>query len=519
MLVRLFSWAAALLVAGCAMLPPAEPLAASQSLTDVGHTRLAGIARAGAPDAAAPLSGFRLLPEGPTAFNARIALARNAELSIDAQYYVVDADPVSLLFLGELVAAARRGVRVRLLVDGFHLAGKDELFAMMAREPRLELRVFNPLSAGHGPLGLRLLLSLHEFDRINRRMHNKLLVADNSLAIAGGRNISADYFMHGDMANYVDMDVLASGPIVRELSATFDDYWNSRQVWPIGQLRQLPREEPAATAKRLDDALSRSVKSVEERDVDALGNVPVGRELAAGRLSQVWAASRAYADLPEKITLEGDDAAFEGSVTQATIAILSSARSDLTLISPYFVPGNKGLALIQESAARGVHFLVLTNSLEATDSTLVHRAYARYREAMLRAGVEIYELGARLAARDGRIGDFGSSFARLHAKVSVIDHDRLVMGSMNLDGRSARLNTELGLLIESHELAAQFESLAPIRAMSAYAVRLNEQSGSIEWVEHSRDGSAKVLPEEPGTNWGLRLKDWLLRPFVPEAAL
>jgi putative cardiolipin synthase len=308
--------------------------------------------------------------------------------------------------------------------------------------------------------------------------------------------------------------------VVPELSAIFDDYWNSGQVWPIGQLTALPAREPAAaTAARLDEALARSAKSVAERETDVLGNLPVGRELEQGRLSQVWAAARSFADLPEKIALAGRDAAFEGSVTQQTLAILRSAQSDLTMISPYFIPGDSGVELLQDSAARGVHLLVLTNSLETTDSTLVHGAYARYRERLLRVGVEIYELGARLAARDGRIGDFGLSTARLHAKAAIVDHERLVLGSMNLDGRSARLNTELGLLVESPELAAQFESLAPIRAMSAYEVRLNEGSGTIEWIERSADGKATVLPGEPGANWALRLKDWLLRPFVPEAAL
>src|SRR5437764_14423868 len=214
------------LLAGCASLPERTPAPPTVALADVADTRLGRVAAAATPAASRDLSGFRLLPEGETAFNARIALARRAERSLDVQYYLIRDDDVGLQFLRELRDAAARGVRVRLLVDDLYTAGEDELFAGLAAHPNVEVRVFNPLPARAGSFGTRLLFSLHEFGRINHRMHNKLFVADNTFAVSGGRNIANEYFMRSAAANFIDLDVLSSGPVVRELSAVFDSHWN-----------------------------------------------------------------------------------------------------------------------------------------------------------------------------------------------------------------------------------------------------------------------------------------------------
>jgi putative cardiolipin synthase len=501
--------AALAMLSGCAALPPYAASSPTHAPTNVDATRLARVARAGAPPG---LSGVRLMPEGPTAFNARIALARDAEISIDAQYYILQDDPLGLLFLRELSKAARRGVRVRLLVDDLYSAGKDELLALLAEKPNFEVRMFNPLPVHAGPWTARLLFSLHELGRINRRMHNKLFVADNSLAVTGGRNIADEYFMQSGTANFIDMDALVSGPAVRELSDAFDDYWNSAQVRPIGSL-------VAAPAPRLDELLGKALPSLAERPVDVLGNTPVAEQIDAGQLKQVWVEEiRVLADAPEKIRQDDPEASFADSVTQRTLAVLSSARSEITMVSPYFIPGDEGLKLLQESAARGVRIVALTNSLDATDESLVYAGYARYRRAMLKAGVHLYELGARLSSRERRLGDFRSSSGRLHAKMAVVDRRRLFVGSMNLDGRSARLNTEIGLLIDSPELAAQFYSLTPIRALGAYELRVGKDD-TLQWVEHDEDGGERVILDEPGASWPQRFRDWLLLRLVPENTL
>ncbi len=507
-----------LMLAGCASLPP--PVAAPKSLafTDVAGTRLAQVAAQDAPPGGSGLSGFRLLPEGATAYEARIALIRRAQKSIDAQYYILQDDAVGLLFLRELRDAARRGVRVRLLVDDLYTAGKDALHAELAAQPNFELRLFNPMAVRSGPLGWRVALSIGDWHRINRRMHNKLFIADNTLAITGGRNIADEYFMRSDVANFIDMDVLAAGPVVPELSAAFDDYWNSPQVRPLASLVTLPPDNDD-TRRRLDQRLARAGKAPQHRPVDVLGHTPVGRQIDEGRLGLIPGDARVLVDIPEKITYESADVSYEDSVTQRTVAALGGASQEVIMVSPYFIPGERGMAALSDGVARGVHTVVLTNSLDATDETLVYAGYSRYRLRMLRAGVHVYELGAQLTRRDKNLGEFGSSRGRLHAKVAMIDRKRMFIGSMNLDGRSARFNTEIGLLIDSPALAQEFGKLVPMRALGAYQLRLAPDGENIEWIENDEDGRETVIGSEPGGNFLGRLKDWLLLQLVPEDLL
>ncbi len=512
----------AVLLAACASLPEPPAAAPSTSLTpaDVGPAPLARIAAASLPSDAAATgqSGFLLMPEGPTALNARIALIRAARKTVDAQYYILQDDATGLLFLSELLEAARRGVRVRLLVDDLYTAGKDALFAALASQPNFELRLFNPLAVRSGPLAWRLALSLADLRRINRRMHNKLLVADNSVAITGGRNIADEYFMRSDQANFVDMDVLAAGPVVPALSRSFDDYWNSRQVRPIGSLMALPPDD-ARTRRLLAERCEDRRDLLPEAATDVMGHPPVSAQLAAGRLLLTPGDGRVVVDIPQKVTFDDPEASFADSVSQQTVAMLYGARREVLMVSPYFVPGDAGLALLQQQAARGVQVLVFTNALDATDETLVYAGYARYRLAMLRAGVKIYELGSRLVPRDRRFGEFRHSSARLHAKVMLVDRERVFVGSMNLDGRSARLNTEVGVIVDSAALAAQFQALVPVRELGAYELRLRPGTESPQWIEHEEGGGQRVLDEEPGDNPLSRMRDWLLLKLLPEDLL
>lgn len=519
-LIRLLLALAALAVAGCASLPPPQPAPRSTAPTDVAGTRLAQIARAGTPPGSGPdaLSGFQLMPEGPTALNARVALARAAQKSIDAQYYILQADGSGVLFLHELLQAARRGVRVRLLVDDLYTAGKDELFAALASQPNFELRLFNPLAVRTGPLTLRLALSLGDVRRINRRMHNKLFVADNSFAITGGRNIADEYFMRSDVANFIDMDVLATGPVVPELSASFDDYWNSAQVRPIGALMRVPTDGEG-TREWLQAHLVGKREPLPERYTDVLGHPTIAAQLEAGRLEQTPGDGRAVADIPEKITIQDPEASYADSVTQRTVAMLYGAREQVVMVSPYFIPGERGLEMLEDGVKHGVEMIVLTNSLDATDESLVYAGYARYRMAMLKAGIHIYELGAKLAPRDHQLGDFKSSTGRLHSKLAIVDRRRMFIGSMNLDGRSARLNTEIGVLIDSPALAAQVGRFMPLRALGAYQLQLTAGGSGVEWIEHNPDGSSKVITDEPGAHWLGSFRDWLLLRFLPEDLL
>lgn len=520
-LVRCLWLGLALGLTACASLPP-PPAAATSSIAakDISATPLARVAADSLPAEARARgqSGFLLMPEGPTALNARIALIRAARKTLDAQYYILQDDATGLLFLSELLDASRRGVRVRLLVDDLYTPGKDALFAALASQPNFELRLFNPLAVRSGPLAWRLALSLGDLRRVNRRMHNKLLVADNSFAITGGRNIADEYFMRSDQANFVDMDLLAAGPVVPSLSDSFDDFWNSRQVRSIGSLMDLPPNDER-TRRLLAERCEERRDLLPEAATDVLGHPPVSEQLANGRLQLTVGDGRAVSDVPEKITYDDPEASFADSVSQRTIAMLYGARREVLMVSPYFVPGEAGLALLQQQAARGVQVLVFTNSLDATDETLVYSGYARYRLAMLKAGVKVFELGSRLVPKERRLGEFKSSTARLHAKVMLVDRERVFIGSMNLDGRSARLNTEVGVIIESPALLAQFTALMPVRELGAYELRLRKDDDGLQWIEHHPDGTQSVLDEEPGVNVIDRVRDWLLLKLLPEDLL
>lgn len=515
---RLLLLGICLVLGACASLPAFQPQPETHAPAQaaVAQTNLARIARADQPEAPG-LSGFRLLAQGPTAFNARLALAKRAEKTIDAQYYVLQRDMTGLAFLRELRAAAARGVRVRLLVDGLYAPVSEDLYAALSVMPNFEVRQFNPLPARAGPLPWRLMLSMHDLRHINRRMHNKLFVADNSLAITGGRNVADEYFMLSDTSNFVDLDLLVSGQAVGELSQTFDEYWNSAQVRPMSLLQPVPEKEEAQ--RLLDAAFAPVPKSFFEPGTDVLGEPPVQVQLEQGWLTQIWADARVLADFPGKITLDDAEASFADSVTQRTVAQVQGARTEVFIVSPYFVPGAQGLALIQDAQKRGVQTVVLTNALNATDETLAYSGYSRYREPMLKSGVRLYELGAHLVSRDRRLGNFKSSNGRLHAKVAVVDRRRMFIGSMNFDGRSAWLNTEVGLIVESAELAAEFRQLIDELGPGTYELRLDAAKGTMSWVERDIDGAETVQYEEPGWSAFHRFRDWLILKMVPEEML
>lgn len=501
----------------CASLPPRQPPAPGHALTEVGGTALARLVAASTPADARERSGLRMLPEGPFSLDARIALARHAEKSLDLQYYQLQSDDAGFRLLRELRDAALRGVRVRLIVDDLYTAGQDELFSALNALPHVEVRLFNPLPAREGGFTERLLASLHVFSRINHRMHNKLFVADNSLSVSGGRNIGDAYFLRSDTANFIDADVMASGPVVRQQSAAFDLYWNSEQVWPITQVTR--QTMTAAQARERFDALvGAAVPDVAVHPRDALGHTAVRQQLAEGRLDLMFGQALVLVDDPDKITRSDREARLQGSVSLRVMDLMDSARSKVLIISPYFIPGKLGMARLGRAVGNGVKVTVYTNSLSSTDEPLVYLGYARYRDDLLKLGFEIYEVAPQLGERT-RLGTFGAAITRLHAKISVIDDDRIFVGSMNLDSRSARINTEIGLVVESAEIVREFMRLIPPDGFqSAYRLRLSD-TGRVEWLERGDDGQLIVHRDNPGTSWAAELWNWLSSLFVGEDQL
>ncbi len=503
---------------GCASLPDGVQRPVSQARTDVADTRLAAVAAASTPEDSRHLSGMRLLPAGDQAYEARIALARAAQKTIDVQYYQIADDASGRQFLRELRDAGARGVRVRLLVDDLHAIGQDPLLAGLAAHRNVELRMFNPLAVRDGSVGSRVLLSLHEFSRINRRMHNKLFVADNVFAISGGRNIANEYFGRSEPANFIDMDMLSAGPVVPELSAVFDGYWNSRQAYPI---ESLAAQGVAADAARhhFDQAVQQAgAAELPVTTRDALGQSSVATQLAGGRVELHMAAVSVLADAPSKAEA-GSASLADGAVMNGKLELLRSARSEVLVASPYFVPGRRMLDVLKQASAGQVRVSLMTNSLATTDEPLVHFGYARHRNALLQMGVALYELMPGAEERPSAAGEPRSSLGRLHAKVAVVDQRWLYIGSLNMDRRSAHSNTEMGLIVDSPALAGQVASLLRReRLPGSYQVRSTGDQQGLQWV--AQDGQKQVvLAAEPNSNWGRQLRLSVLSMLINEELL
>jgi putative cardiolipin synthase len=516
-----------LALAGCAGLPSQvqRPVSNAAAAEAVATTTLGRVAAESAPSQADGQSGLRLLPDGDQAFDARIALARSAEKTIDAQYYLIASDTTGLQFLRELRDAAARGVRVRLLVDDLYAVGQDALFAGLAAHPNVEVRLFNPLPVREGSFASRIAFSLHQVSRINRRMHNKLFVVDNSFAIAGGRNIADEYFGRAEPANFIDMDVLVSGTAVREMSTAFDAYWNSEHVYPVQSLVGAAAAAPSAQFAAQFDAQVAAIAPVAPlTSRDALGQPPVAAQIAAGRVEQSAGTVRVLVDAPNKVdTRDGAD----GVVMSAHLELIRSAQSEVLIASPYFVPGERGVAAMQQAVDRQVRVSVMTNSLATTDEPLVHYGYSKYRQAMLKMGTTLYELmPSALASRTeesaasgyGASGSHGS-LGRLHAKVAVVDQRSLYIGSMNMDRRSAHCNTEVGLIIDSAELARDVARLLQReQAPRSYRVQWAAAEQRIEWVQTQPSGEL-VHTSEPGAAWNSNLAARTMALMVNEEML
>jgi putative cardiolipin synthase len=382
----------------------------------------------------------------------------------------------------------------------------------------VEVRLFNPLPSRADSLATRLLFSLTDFGRINHRMHNKMLIADNSFAVSGGRNIGNEYFMRSTAANFIDMDVISSGAVVRQMSEGFDRYWNSSHAWPIERIAPL-RTTPEAAQQRFDAIVRTAVPDVPIRPRDVLNKSPVGEQLITGKIDRYWALGTLFVDDPEKITRKADDA-YAGSVTEGALSVINSARREVKIGSPYFIPGTRGMEMMKKAIESGGRITVITNSLGATDEPLAYAGYERYRADMLKIGVTIYEIAPMLTARSGQFGDFGKTISRLHAKLAVIDDERFFVGSMNLDHRSAAVNTEVGLVIDSPELVADYNKLMNSQRINlGYRLRLAPNGRRVQWLEYDDAGGDIVHEDEPGEFLWLRFKNWLLLPIVGEELL
>ncbi|VWB54575.1 phospholipase [Burkholderia lata] len=487
------------LVAACATHPPATTLdrPVSHALPPDTATPLRDALVA--PEAAHPgQSGFRLLADGAEALQMRIALARAATKTLDMQYYIATEDTTGKLLLAAALYAADRGVRVRMLVDDLNFRDIDRLMAALNTHPNIEIRVFNPFGASQQGMVERTANFFTRIDSFTRRMHNKAMIADNQIAIVGGRNLGDEYFNASPTLQFRDLDVLAAGPVTNDVSASFDTYWSSASSYPLRALNHQSFDPKDLDATR-DELRAHWRQNADPYNAKPLNATPLAEQITRDELALVWAPAEFKVDAPDKVARPTD--AYVSPPMQRLVELTRGAQQEFLAFSPYFVPHDAGVKILGEATARGVRVAILTNSLAATDAVAVQAGYGPYRVPLLLQGVELYEFKAQPGRQRARL--FGSrSRASLHAKAYVIDRKILVIGSMNLDPRSAHLNTELALVIHSPTLAQQVATIFArvTQPDDSYRVSLVTPAGGgapeLEWtgIDNGRPTTYHVDP-------------------------
>lgn len=433
-------------------------------------------------------NGLAPISQNLDAFAVRALTARSAGRSLDLMYYYWKGDLTGRLLMREVINAADRGVRVRLLIDDINTRGLDRAYLALDTHPNIDVRLFNPSRARNGGLrrGIEMVL---RFFSVTRRMHNKAWIADGRIAIVGGRNIGDEYFGAGEAANFRDIDMLMVGPVVKETEDVFDSYWNSEVAMPIRSLLK-PRK---GRLRRLKLHLSQMVKRERAKPyVDQLRKRVSALAMLDTALPLHWTAdARIVSDPPEKAFAKGA----KNWIMSTLMPVLVSADKSVAITSPYFVPGVDGSARLIALVANGVDVTVLTNSLEATDVAAVHGGYAPYRPTLLGGGVRLFEL--QKAGWDNDMSLFGSSSASLHTKAFIVDGNTGFVGSFNFDPRSVSLNTEMGVLFVEPALVARLQELFDEETSPhfSYEVTLDED-GRLRWTGED-DGVLKVWDDEP----------------------
>lgn len=501
---------------GCASLPDNTDRTASYAYTDTAGTSF-GQSLMEEKAANPGKSGFVPLSSGLDAFVARAVLAHVAEKSIDAQYYLFHNDLTGKLFLDQLLKAADRGVRVRLLVDDMGLEGRDLGAAALDSHPNVEVRIFNPFSRKTGRIG-QLITRLGS---VTRRMHNKSFTVDNQVTILGGRNIGDEYFEAKPDLAFADLDVLAIGPVVSRVSGSFDQYWNSELAYPA--LKIMERHLTLAEIEQKQRVLNNFIaEQIDSPYLQALKNSDFAARIREDRIDFYWGTAEVVFDQPEKITHDRSQTEYHLS-TQLS-PYFKAIDKELLLFSPYFVPGKEGTAFLTDLAQRGLRVRVLTNSLSSTDVGIVHSGYAKYREKLLRGGVELYELNKKLTRkqRQEKKGQEGSSKASLHTKSFVFDREKVFIGSLNLDPRSFTENTEIGVVLSSTEMAEEMstwfdENIGQV----AFRLELKKgKSGSEKLLWHGfENGKPRTFEVDPYTSLWRRFSVGLMGLLPIESQL
>lgn len=489
------------LAGGCATLPEDYDRQVSYAYTDTDGTGF-GKARRDEKAAHQGESGFMLLENGLDAFVARAVMANFAERSIDAQYFMIHNDQVAKLFIGHLLKAADRGVRVRLLVDDIDMGGKDLGAAILDSHPNMEVRIFNPFSRR----ATRLRQVFTRYGSVTRRMHNKSFIVDNQVAILGGRNIGDEYFAADPAVAFSDLDVIVIGPVVRDVSGAFDLYWNHELSYSALALKgREPSSEEIEKKKGKLDEYNRLQDN--SPYMQALRNADLSEKIRAEKVNYNWGEAEVLYDHPDKLEHGFDK--HELHIAPRLREHMDATREEFIIFTPYFVPLRSGVEFLKELRSRGVRVKILTNSLASNNHSFVHAGYAKHRRELLRAGVELYEVNIealREKSKDENV-DYGKNKTVLHAKSFVFDREKIFIGSLNLDPRSIDHNTEIGVVLSSEEIGSEMAEWFDqhIEEVSFRLALEADDEGHETIVWHGWEGGEKVTYyKDPHTGFLLR---------------
>lgn len=503
----------AMVLGGCASLPPGSdfPKHASSALANPEQTRLGGQFQNAAREHNGN-SGFRIIPVGADGFLVRIQMINAAVRTLDLQYFIFRGDDTGKLLTEAVLHAADRGVRVRILIDDGETVASDDQIKEIGAHHSVEIRIFNPFAyRGHSKT-LRAIEFMVDSPRTDYRMHNKLLVVDNSVALIGGRNVGDEYFQIDPAAQFADDDVFAAGPVAQQLSGTFDEFWNCALSIPSEALFGGKSSHAELNVHR--EVLKDEHKQLKAEGVDYVKRITSGEpfnSIISGRLPLIWAHAELVSDSPEKKKVENGERVGRlmlREVAKSTMAV----QSELLMVTPYLIPGKEGMQMFKDLRQRNVRVRILTNSLESSTVILAQSGYMHYRVPLLQNGVEIYEVRSLLGNTKGsgqtkaisRYGNYS-----MHAKLFVFDRKSLFIGSMNFDQRSMHLNTEIGLIIDSPELAQQIATRfdAMVQPVNSYALALvpgkSDGSPSLVW-RTQENGAAAEYVTEPARSDGQR---------------
>jgi putative cardiolipin synthase len=506
----------AALLMGCAGLPPGAdfPKAASVALAHPEDTRL-GSQFARASHEHGEYSAFRVISVGADGFRTRLQMIDAAQRTLDLQYYIFRGDETGRMLTDRLRQAADRGVRIRVLVDDGDTVAGDEQILRLLTQPSVEVRVFNPFSyRGHWRPRRNLEFALHR-SRLDYRMHNKLLVVDNAVALIGGRNIGNQYFQVDPESQFADDDVFSAGPIVNQLSATFDEFWNSSLAIPAAALGRTRRAATVVVAHTEHKPESPEAPKPPPKPgaIDYASLLTTDEPYAgimSGRLPLTWAHAQVVYDSPDKKQVVSG-AAPGRLIAPPVEDAIRAVQSEMLLVTPYFVPSAGDLRLLKDLRAREVRVRILTNSLESSPEISAQSGYDRYRVPLLENGVELYEVRSLLGSTRGsgqtaKVSRYGNY--ALHGKLYVFDRHKVFIGSMNFDQRSKRLNTEIGLIIDSPELARQTAQRfdAMVKPENCYILELRPpgaaaSSSHLVWHTDEDDHNVEYIREPARSGW------------------